>query len=288
MNIIKADVLGMCFGVRDALAIMDDVRDPRAVTIHGELVHNEKVLDDLADRGFRMLAENDRFALPMTNTVLVTAHGISDKERARLTQAGKQLIDTTCPLVTRAHQAAQRLHADGRHVLVIGKRGHVEVQGIVQDLTSFEVVQSVEEVRAYPSARLGVIAQTTTPEHHADAIRAAIRARNPHADIRWFDTICHPTKDHQKALDRLIDQVEAMIVVGGFNSNNTRQLVVRCQEQGLPAYHVQGPEDLEADWFEEIETVGLTAGTSTLDRTINAVEQALLAIAERRPMLATV
>ncbi len=283
MKIIKADVLGMCFGVRDALAIMDDIRDPRAVTIHGELVHNEKVLDDLADRGFRMLGERDRIALPMTNTVLVTAHGISDKERARLTQAGKTLIDTTCPLVTRAHQAAQRLQADGRHVLVIGKRGHVEVQGIIQDLTSFDVVQSVDEVAAYAQTRLGVIAQTTTPERHADAIRAAIRAKNPQADIRWLDTICHPTKDHQKALDRLIEQVEAMVVVGGFNSNNTRQLVVRCQEHGLPAYHVQGPEDLEAEWFDEIETVGLTAGTSTLDRTIDAVELALQMISERRP-----
>ncbi len=282
MKIIKADVLGMCFGVRDALAIMDGVSDPRAVTIHGELVHNEKVLDDLDHRGFRMLSEKDRITLPMTDTVLVTAHGISDKERARLASAGKKLIDTTCPLVTRAHQAAQRLQSEGRHVLVIGKRGHVEVQGIVQDLDSHDVLQSPDEVRAYPQTRLGVIAQTTTPVRHADAILAAIRERNPQADICWLDTICHPTKDHQKALDRLIQQVEVMIVVGGFNSNNTRQLVVRCQEQGLPAYHVQGPEDLDPEWFESVATVGLTAGTSTLDRTIAAVEQAMQAIAERR------
>ncbi len=108
MKIIKADVLGMCFGVRDALAIMDDIAAPRNVTIHGELVHNEKILDDLSERGFRMLGEKQRRSLPMTQTVLVTAHGISDKERIRLKQAGKELIDTTCPLVTRAHQAAQR------------------------------------------------------------------------------------------------------------------------------------------------------------------------------------
>ena len=275
MKIIKADVLGMCFGVRDALALIEEVQHPGNVTIHGELVHNEKVLDDLHERGFQMLGEGQRHALPLTQTVLITAHGVSDKERARLSQAGKQLIDTTCPLVTRAHQAAQKLQADGRHLLVIGKRGHVEVQGIVEDLTSFDIVQSPDEVRTYPHARIGVMCQTTTPVRHAAEMRAAIAAKNSHADIQFFDTICHPTKDHQNALDRLMGQVEAMVVVGGANSNNTRQLVLRCQAQGLPAYHVRGPEDIRPEWFDGIETVGLTAGTSTLDETIDAVEHAL-------------
>src|SRR5687768_13126904 len=108
MKILKADVMGMCFGVRDALAIIEDVHHPECVTIHGELVHNEKVLDDLSERGFRMLGEKERHALPMTDTVLITAHGVSEKERARLQAAGKRLIDTTCPLVTRAHDAAQK------------------------------------------------------------------------------------------------------------------------------------------------------------------------------------
>ena len=244
MKIIKADVLGMCFGVRDALAIIEDVQNPDAVTIHGELVHNEKVLDDLHERGFRMIDEKQRRSLPVTQTVLLTAHGVSDKERARLKDAGKELIDTTCPLVTRAHQAAQKLQADGCHVLVIGKRGHVEVQGIIEDLRSFDVLQSPDEVRTYPHARLGIMCQTTTPVAHADAIRSAIKAKNPHAEVRFIDTICHPTKDHQKSLDRLMNEVEAMVVVGGRNSNNTRQLVLRCQAIGLAAYHVQGPDDL--------------------------------------------
>src|SRR5476651_1325212 len=187
MKIIKADVLGMCFGVRDALAIMDDIATPEAVTIHGELVHNEKVLDDLHERGFRMIGEKQRRSLPVTDTVLITAHGVSDKERARLTQAGKELIDTTCPLVTRAHQAAQNLQADGYHVLVIGKRGHVEVQGIVEDLRSFDVIQSPDEVRAYPHTKIGIMCQTTTTERHAAQIRAAVQAKNPRAEIRFTD-----------------------------------------------------------------------------------------------------
>lgn len=275
MKIIKADVLGMCFGVRDALAIIDAVERPEHVTIHGELVHNELVLDDLNQRGFQMIAESQRRPLPLTETVLITAHGVSHKERARLQEAGKHVIDTTCPLVTRAHDAAQKLHVAGCHVLVIGKRGHVEVQGIVEDLDSYEVIQCADEVRTYPHAKLGIMCQTTTPISHSQVIRAVIKQKNPHAEIRYIDTICHPTKDHQKALERLMDEVDAVVVVGGNNSNNTRQLVLKCQARGLPAYHVQGPEDLKPEWFDGLETVGLTAGTSTLDETIDAVEHAL-------------
>ncbi len=278
MNVIKADVLGMCFGVRDALALIDGVAEPERVTIHGELVHNEEVIDRLHERGFHMVQESQRRPLPMTDTVLVTAHGISAAERERLRRAGKRLLDTTCPLVERAHQAAQKLQADGCHVLVIGKRGHVEVQGIIEDLRSFDVIQSADEVRTYPHARLGIMCQTTTPAPLALEIRAAVAAANPHADVRFIDTICLPTKEHQRALERLLDQVEAVVVVGGRNSNNTRQLVVRCQERGLRAYHVQGADDLRPEWFDRVATVGLTAGTSTLDETIEAVHRALLSM----------
>ena len=279
MKVIKADVLGMCFGVRDALALIDEIDRPKRVTIHGELVHNEQVLSRLHARGFQMVQESQRRPLPVTDTVLVTAHGISNAERERLRQAGKQLLDSTCPLVERAHQAAQKLQDAGFHVLVIGKPGHVEVQGIVEDLRSYTVVPSAGEVRTYPHARLGIMCQTTTPVPLAQDIRAAISEKNPHAEIRFVDTICQPTKEHQRALERLLDQVQAVVVVGGRNSNNTRQLVLRCQERGLRAYHVQGPGDLRPEWFDGIETVGLTAGTSTLDETIQAVHQALLNLA---------
>jgi 4-hydroxy-3-methylbut-2-enyl diphosphate reductase len=278
MRVILADVMGMCFGVRDALKIMDEVERPEAVTIHGELVHNEAVLNSLSARGFQMIGEQDRQALPATERVFITAHGVSDKERGRLEAAGKQLVDTTCPLVRRAHHAAQKLQDEGFFVLVIGRRGHVEVQGIIEDLEHFEVIQSPEEVRRYPSNRLGLMCQTTTPGRLVQQIRAAVAERNPGAVIRFVDTVCHPTKDHQQALEDLLEEVEAVVVVGGKNSNNTRELVARCREKGLPAYHIQSAADLNPRWFEGISTVGLTAGTSTLDATIEEVHQALLQI----------
>jgi 4-hydroxy-3-methylbut-2-enyl diphosphate reductase len=278
MKIIRAEVMGMCFGVRDALQVIADISRPEGVTIHGELVHNEAVLTHLGARGFKMVGEAERRRLPETDTVLITAHGVSTRERRRLEGAGKKLVDTTCPLVTRAHDAARKLREAGYHVLVIGRRGHVEVQGVVEDLDSFDVVQAVEEVRRYPSRKLGIMCQTTATARQVREIRAAVADLNPDADIRFVDTVCHPTKAHQQALEDLLDRAQAVVVVGGKNSNNTRQLAGRCRERGVPAFHVQSAADLRAEWFAGVETVGLTAGTSTLDETIEGVHQALVSL----------
>lgn len=277
MRVIRAEVLGMCFGVRDALAVIDEIDLPRAVTIHGQLVHNEIVQSRLESRGFTMTSEAARgSSLPATPAVLVTAHGISENERKRLRTAGKQIVDTTCPLVTRVHQAARSLQQDGYHVLVIGRRGHVEVEGITDDLDHFDVIESVDDVRSYSSTRLGIVCQTTASDRHVASIRQEIAARNPDAQIKFIDTVCLPTREHQRALERLLDRVDAVVVVGGRNSNNTRELVSRCRERGKPAVHVQSAADLEPAWFHDFATVGLTAGTSTLAETIDDVHRALV------------
>jgi 4-hydroxy-3-methylbut-2-enyl diphosphate reductase len=275
MDVILADTAGMCFGVRDALKRIDAVADPRRVTVHGQLVHNEVVLQQLAVRGFAAADEDRRDRLPETPAVLVTAHGVSDRERSRLAAAGKEVIDTTCPLVRRAHAAAVKLRDAGYHVLVIGRPGHVEVRGIVEDLPSHAVVPDAAAVRRYPFAKLGVMCQTTTPPRLAADVLLEIERQNPHAEVRFSDTICHPTRDHQASLDRLLPAVDAVVVVGGRNSNNTRELVRRAEAAGVPAYHVQGAGELRAEWFAGRRRVGLTAGTSTLDATVREVRAAL-------------
>ena len=280
MRVIRSDVMGMCFGVRDALAILDGIDDPRGVTIHGDLVHNQVVLHQLGARGFRQSDERGRGAIPTTSTVLITAHGVSDAERSRLEQSGKIVIDTTCPLVTRAHRAAKALHDQGYHVVVIGKPGHVEVRGLVGDLEHVDVVASVDDARCIKATKIGVVCQTTMPPRKAMAVRQAIEAKNPHAEVRFVDTVCRPTKEHQRALDRLLEQVDAVVVVGGKNSNNTRELAETCRARGVRAYHVQEPDELEPAWFAGLEVVGLTAGTSTLDETIDEVHERLMELAE--------
>lgn len=278
MQILVADSLGFCFGVRDALAVAQEAPEPECVTIHGELVHNESISARLTARGFRSQPEGDRSLVPATPLVMITAHGVSDRERTRLEQAGKGLIDTTCPLVQRVHRAAQMLAAEGRHVLVVGRAGHVEVRGILEDLDSGEAVESAADARAYPHERLGIVCQSTTPPRLAAEVNAAIRAANPSADIRFVDTICQPTRDRQDAVVRLLPLVDAMVVVGGRNSNNTRELAALSRDRGVPAFHVQTAGDLELDWFRGCRVVGLTAGTSTLDETIEEVRRRLEAM----------
>jgi 4-hydroxy-3-methylbut-2-enyl diphosphate reductase len=277
MLILEAAEAGMCFGVRDALRVLDGIDEPRSVTIHGELVHNGEVLAELDRRGFHRSPESER-PVPATPAVLVTAHGISERERARLLAAGKTLLDTTCPLVHKAHAAAQELQREGRRVVVIGRRDHVEVRGIVEDLVQPIVVGGPPDVATWAEARLGVLSQTTTPVALAAQVVAAIRASNPHADVRVVDTICSPTKARIDALTELLPRVDALVVVGGHASNNTRQLAQTAVQAGVAVLHVERAEELNAAWFAGCRVVGLTAGTSTLPGTIAAVRARLAAI----------
>lgn len=279
MNVIVASEFGMCFGVRDALAEAHRVASPRDTTVYGELVHNRQVVGELETRGFSFTDEADRSRVPDTPKVLITAHGISDRERRRLTDAGKALIDTTCPLVHRVHLIARRLGREGYFVIVIGKRGHVEVRGIVGDLDASLVVEGPDEIAQYDAARIGVVCQTTTPPSVADEVRAAIVAGNPSSEVRFIDTICHPTRARQDAVRELLDKVDALVVVGGPRSNNTRELANLARRYGVPALQVERPDDLDPQWFRDHLVVGLTAGTSTPDATVRAVHQALLDLA---------
>jgi 4-hydroxy-3-methylbut-2-enyl diphosphate reductase len=278
MQILLADELGMCFGVRDALDVIDRIAAPASVTIHGDLVHNGDVLASLDQRGFRRSPELER-PVPDTPVVLITAHGVSERERRRLRAAGKQLIDTTCPLVQKAHDAAQALQAGGCRVVVVGRREHVEVRGLIEDLRQPIVVDGPDAVTTWPEPLLGVVCQTTTPVALALAVLDAVRRRNPHAEVRYADTICSPTKARVTAVEALLERVDALVVVGGRDSNNTRQLVLRGERAGVPTLHVTGAGDLAVDWFVGRELVGLTAGTSTPGATIAAVHARLRLIA---------
>lgn len=281
MEVIRAEAMGFCFGVRDALALAQSLAQPEDVTIHGELVHNERVLVELGRRGFRQTPETERRDLPLTPRVLITAHGVSSRERARLVEAGKSLIDATCPLVERVHEAAQDLRRRGYFVLIIGRPGHAEVEGIVGDLDDYAVLADESAVRDFAADKLGIVCQSTTPPALAERIRSAVKRINSGKEILFIDTICRPTKDRQQAVLDLLDKVEALVVVGGRQSHNTRQLAQLATARDVPVVHVQGPSDLDSDWLSRFETVGLTAGTSTPDDVIDQVDRALRRIEAR-------
>jgi len=282
MRVMEAEAMGMCFGVRDALETMRGIERPAEVTVFGQLVHNPPVMEEMARRGFRQVEEAERRAADSVTTpqVLITAHGVSDRERAVLAAGGREIIDTTCPLVRKAHRAALALAAAGFFVIVIGKKGHVEVRGLTGDLPAdgFAVVETQMGVRCYGAERLGVVAQTTTVESMAREIVARVWELNPDAEVRFVNTICQPTRDRQAALERLLEQVDVLVVVGGRHSNNTRELVARARQAGVRAVHVEGAGELMPEMFGPDDLVGLTAGTSTLPETIAGVKMRLEAL----------
>ncbi len=272
-RILRATHLGMCFGVRDAISLAHTKSQQQPVTVLGELVHNETVLSDLRARGVRFARLPAEAA---TQTVMITAHGTSDRMRAQLRNDGFTVEDSTCPLVHVAHRALRDLVAAGFYPIIIGKRDHVEVRGLTGDLDAFDVVLSEEDIqRLQPHPRLGVVSQTTQPIDRVRQLVQLIRLRFPASEVRFRDTVCQPTKQRQNAAIELAQQCDVVVVIGGANSNNTRELVGTCSRYCARVHHVQHAQDLRIEWFQRATTVGITAGTSTPDVVIDGVERAL-------------
>jgi len=271
MTIIRAGHLGMCFGVRDAIALALEQADGRPLTVLGDLVHNAEVLADLRAKG---IATADVAADVKTHTVMVTAHGASERTLAHTRALGFNVVEATCPLVLVAHLAVKALVRDGYHPVIIGQRAHVEVRGLTEDLDDFDVVLDETDVAALRERpRLGVAAQTTQPVERVHHLVSLIRRRFPQTDVRLIDTVCQPTKQRQKAAVDLARQCDVVIVIGGANSNNTRELVNTCRRYCPNVHHVQTAADLRPEWFSAAGTVGLTAGTSTPDPVIDRIDQ---------------
>jgi len=270
MQILRAAHLGMCFGVRDAIALAFEHADAGALTILGDLVHNPTVLNALDAKGIAVAQD---VAQVKTPTLMVTAHGTSERTLARTRAMGLMVVEATCPLVRVAHRAIAAFVRDGYHVVVVGQRDHVEVRGLTGDLDCFDVVLEDEDVLAleeYP--RLGVAAQTTQPLEKVRHVVDMIRRRFPQSDVRFTDTVCKPTKERQLAAVEMAREADVVIVIGGRSSNNTRELVTTCRRYCARVHHVQTDADLRSEWFDAANVVGLTAGTSTPDDVIDRVE----------------
>lgn len=279
MNIILAQHHGMCFGVRDALRATHAAAQRAPLTILGQLVHNPLVDHYLAAVGAKR-GDLDDLQSASTQQVAITAHGASDKHRRAWQNAGHTVIDTTCPLVKKAHHALATLVSDGYQPIVIGQRQHVEVRGLIGDFPQAVVVLDESDLSCIPKhSKLGIVSQTTQPVEIALRLVDAIKRLHRSSEVRFIDTICHPTKQRQSAMDDLIRECDHIVVIGGRNSNNTRQLAQKAAACGLRTLQIECAEELDPAWFRDARNVGVTAGTSTLDETVDAVMQRLRQIA---------
>ena len=284
MKILRATHLGMCFGVRDAIALALAEADVRPLTILGDLVHNPTIVGEMRARG---IATAQDISHVKTDTVMVTAHGTSKRALAETRARGLNVVEATCPLVHVAHRAVAALVRDGYHVVIVGQRDHVEVRGLTGDLDDFDVVLHEEDVARLPEhRRIGVAAQTTQPIAHVRRLVAVIRNRFPQSDVKFLDTVCKPTKDRQAAAVEIAQQSDVVVVVGGTASNNTRELVKTCGRHCARVHHVQTEADLRSEWFLDTAVVGITAGTSTPDDVIERVERWIRQLADNNVKIA--
>jgi 4-hydroxy-3-methylbut-2-enyl diphosphate reductase len=270
MKVILAKHFGVCFGVRDALKQAEQAAQHSQLTILGEIVHNPIAKERLAAFG---VVESSLDA-PEANTrqIMITAHGASDRAIATWRARGHEIIDGTCPLVHHAHEALRELVEQGDHPTVIGKRDHAEVRGLIGDFPDASVIEETQDIASLPDvSAFGVVAQTTQPIERVHRLVGQLKTDRPGAVVHFRDTVCQPTKNRQDALRALLSEVDAVVVVGGKNSNNTLQLLSTCRKNGTPSFHIERVEELTPSWFKGFETVGVTAGTSTLPETVEAV-----------------
>ena len=282
-DVIKASHMGMCFGVKAAIKNTKKLASSHPVTVLGELAHNASVKSQLEKLRVKHGSLTDNKAL--TRNVIITAHGTSDMMRNKWKSLRHQVFDTTCPLVHKAHDTLRNLVTSGYTPLVIGKSTHIEVQGLMGDFPTARAIMTEEDINKlnvpdHGSIKLGVISQTTQQLDHCERIILALRKKFKHAEVRFIDTVCRPTKERQAALLELCSKVTLVIVVGGKNSNNTAQLAQKCRQLGCTSYHIQSPRDIRPEWFQQIDKVGLTAGTSTPEAQIDLIKQRLLEISK--------
>ena len=276
MKIKMARAYGMCFGVKDAISLAHHQAQSKPLTVWGELVHNPIVLEELEKRGIHTNKKMENVSDLSGKNIMITAHGVSSRTRESLKNQAQHFFDGTCPLVKKAHHTLTRLVTQGYHPIVIGHHNHVEVKGLVGDYPQATVIGNEEAlftIPAYP--KLGVIAQTTFRIEIVQTLLDILKRMRPYAEIKFCDTICQPTKDRQNAVKELARNVDLLIVIGGKNSNNTSQLVNMARELGCTVNQVERADEICQEWFHSTMTIGVTAGTSTPDSTIEEVVKKL-------------
>lgn len=264
-NIIVAEAQGFCWGVRRAL---DIVEDHGSVSILGDLIHNKQVVQKLEAKGKKVIHE---VTGQEENPIVITAHGTTVENIETIKAYNKELIDTTCPLVSNIYEAGEEYEDQGYRILILGDRNHVEVKGIASRMHEPIIANSPEELATTDlPQKVGIICQSTFSPNVYDKMVASVHSRC--ADVVVKDTICSPTKKRQGAAEKLAQQVEVMVVVGGFHSSNTKKLAIMASKY-VETHHVETADQLEEAWFAGKTEIGITAGASTADWIIEEVSE---------------
>ena len=261
MEILLAKSAGFCFGVKRATQMAFDAADHYpSLNSLGPLIHSPQMVKKLEERGVRvckLVGEADGEA------IVVRSHGVTAEELTALQESGKEIVDATCPFVTRAQEYAAELSSEGYLVVLVGEAHHPEVQGIVSYASGeVVVIANPEEAEELPkSKQIGVIAQTTQSIENFRAIVSVCLEKT--RKLKIYNTICDATSVRQEEAVKIASVVDLMLVVGGYNSANTTRLAELCREEGARTYHVETADEIDRTWFAGARKVGVTAGAST-------------------------
>lgn len=284
MEIVRAKVLGFCFGVNRAVEMIEtELREHGPLFTLGAIVHNTYVVEALAKEGAKLVNSLDD--VPPGGTVAITAHGAGEEVYSEIHRRGLRLVDTTCTIVRRAQQTAAKLVEEGYFVILYGEADHPEVKGILSWTRGKGIATLIPDLELPPEAKkIGVIAQTTKkPELFAQfAQELTVHYTGKLAEIRIIDTTCPETGRRYQAAREIAEQVDALIVVGSRSSANTRKLAETCRGTGVATYHIESAREIDPEWLVGKERFGVTAGASTPDNVIEEVVRRLREIDETK------
>ena len=277
MEVRLAKTAGFCFGVRRAVdTVYEQVEQAEGpIYTYGPIVHNEIVVQELEEKGVKVLNSEEELKSLTSGTVIIRAHGVGEKVYELLKQQGVNLVDATCPFVKKIHRIARKEEANGRHILIIGNAKHPEVEGIRGwcEKPAY-VVESLEEAENFAlpmGEKLCIVSQTTFNYNKFEDIVEIISKKG--YDIIVLNTICSATEERQTEAREIASDVDAMIVIGGSHSSNTQKLFEICKKECENTYYIQSLDDLDLKTSQSIRCVGITAGASTPNNIIEEVQK---------------
>ena len=278
MSVIFAREMGFCMGVRRAVALIEKELDKDKsgpLATYGPLIHNPQVVASYEARGVRSI--KDPVEAQQGDRVVIRAHGVPGGVRRSLEERGAWIVDATCPKVALSIRKARQAEAEGRQVLLVGDAGHGEMLAVAGSLVnpaSVKVIADLQDARSVSlDTKVTLIAQTTFDEEIYGQIAEIICTRVE--DCRVETSICPATRSRQEAVRKLAQEVDGIVVIGGKNSANTRRLYELALSTGIPAWHVEGPDDVPPE-VGELKTVGISAGASTPDESIHQTADRIL------------
>lgn len=275
MEILMAKSAGFCFGVKRAVeTVYEQTGRGEKIYTFGPIIHNEQVVSDLEEKGVSVLAAEEDLARIKEGTVIIRSHGVSKKIYELIEKQGLECVDATCPFVRRIHRIVEKESAQGKQIVIIGNAGHPEVEGIMgwSHTPAFvaETKEEVENLGCSREKKICIVSQTTFNYNKFQELVEIFKKRGYYISV--VNTICNATEERQTEAREIAAKVDAMIVIGGKHSSNTRKLYEICSRECVNTYFIQTLDDLHLELPKSVRLVGITAGASTPNKIIEEVQ----------------